>query len=132
MRLRVLHCTEHRAVRLSTVAPVLGHEDLQLLVERGDEDEARVWYFVAVFPLRVWHELHSPIDPLGERRRRAGNHAASTKPDLTGGWGHHSADVLTFFGGELLAPAAARPPGRQRRHRNVGSGQDQALVVRSG
>ncbi|WP_256094541.1 hypothetical protein [Streptomyces sp. EN27] len=30
-----------------------GDEDFEFLAERGDEDEAGVWYFAAVFPPRV-------------------------------------------------------------------------------
>lgn len=34
-------------------AAVGGDGDFEFLAERGDEDEAGVWYFAAVFPPRV-------------------------------------------------------------------------------
>ena len=52
------HDRERRALLPRAAGePVGGDGDLQFLAERGDEDEAGVWYLAAVFPPRVRQAL---------------------------------------------------------------------------
>ncbi|MFB7992346.1 hypothetical protein ACFC4G_05830 [Streptomyces sp. NPDC056002] len=46
--------------------PVSRNEDLQFFAERGDEDEAGVWYYAAVFPPRVRQALPASASQFGQ------------------------------------------------------------------
>lgn len=50
-------------------AAVGGDEDFEFFAQRGDEDEAGVWYLVAVFPPRVRQALPAGTSHLGQSLR---------------------------------------------------------------